>query len=144
MQLLHIWCQNPILRNAFWLQIYRRHLQNLCQWREPMFYQFFGRCFWWLFIELMTFFQTRICEIFHPSFSKICLDFFKWSKLKKKTFLNLEILVKTIGRFLFRKLVKTCYELNNCFVHQIKHPIMNLRFFCHENEFQIKVLMPFF
>ena len=60
-------------------------------------------------------------------------------KTEKKTFLNLEILMKTIGRFLFRKLVKTCYELNNYFVHQIKHPIMNLRFFCYENEFQIKV-----
>ena len=72
-------------------------------------------------------FQRRICENFPPNFQQNLFWFFQMVKTEKKAFLYLELLVKTIGRILFERLVKTCHELSNYFVHQIKHPILNLR-----------------
>ena len=77
--------------------------------------------------HVFTNFPETNLRKFSTKFSAKFVLIFSDGQNWKKAFLYLEILVKTIGRILFGRLVKTCHELSNYFVHQIKHPILNLR-----------------
>ena len=73
-------------------------------------------------------FQRRICENFPPNFQQNLFWFFQMVKTEKKAFLYLELLVKTIGGILFERLVKTCHELSNYFVHQSIVILLHIKF----------------